>query len=293
MISRDDYEEVLQMRRDLDALRADLIRTVRAYYARKYSPDQPRVPAGSREGGQWTGGEGGGGINDSRVISDATPDNDWKPGAQYAAGPRGPKDRLPLHVPVPSAGDGVSSTYRAGQVTIVNEAQTGLSTVDARTESLKALLEQVVNARAEGSGSQYGTAIHTDFANAVRSENLPGIGRKGVEQTFGPDPDNPDVPYGTKDSVRTDVVLRNNIGDVIAIYDVKTGSAYLGPKRVQELREKTGASPLVPIIEMHIQRGLSLKAKTGQGHYVWTITLRLWNPWLRGIVGQGAGEGVL
>lgn len=29
-----------------------------ALYERKYSQDQPRVPAGSREGGQWTGGEG-------------------------------------------------------------------------------------------------------------------------------------------------------------------------------------------------------------------------------------------
>ena len=25
-------------------------------YERKYSPEQPRVPAGSREGGQWTNG---------------------------------------------------------------------------------------------------------------------------------------------------------------------------------------------------------------------------------------------
>ena len=30
-----------------------------ALYERKYSQDQPRVPAGSREGGQWTDGEGG------------------------------------------------------------------------------------------------------------------------------------------------------------------------------------------------------------------------------------------
>jgi len=27
---------------------------------RKYSQNQPRVPAGSREGGQWTSGGGGG-----------------------------------------------------------------------------------------------------------------------------------------------------------------------------------------------------------------------------------------
>ncbi len=68
MISQDDYEEVLQMRRELAVLRADWMLTLRAHYARKYSPDQPRVPAGSREGGQWTDGNGGGGINDSRLF---------------------------------------------------------------------------------------------------------------------------------------------------------------------------------------------------------------------------------
>lgn len=291
MLSQADYEEVLQMRREFAVLRADWERTIGKYYKRKYRPDLPRVPAGSREGGQWTGD--GGGQTDRRIISDVTPDNDWIPGARYAAGPRGPRDRLPPLPHIPGPGEGIVSTYRPGQVTIVNNAQTGLSTVDERTETLKTILEGVVNARAEGSGPEYGTAIHTDFANAVRFENLRGIGRKGVEQTFGPDPDDPDVSYGTKGSVRTDVVLRNDIGDVIAIYDVKTGSAYLGPRRVQELREKTGASPIVPIIEMHIQRGLSLKAKTEQRYYVWIITLRLWNPWIRGIVGLGAGEGVL
>jgi hypothetical protein len=45
-----------------------------------FNPDEPRVPAGSPDGGQWTS-EGGNGA----VISDATPDNTWKPGGQYAA----------------------------------------------------------------------------------------------------------------------------------------------------------------------------------------------------------------
>jgi hypothetical protein len=281
MISQGDYREVLQMRRELAGLRADWMRTVRDYYTHKYNPHQPRVPAGRREGGQWTRLDGGAGINE--VISDATPDNDWIPGSQYAAGPRGPKEKRPLHVHVPDAAERLTSTYRPGQVSIVNEAQTGLSTVDERTESLKTILERVVNARAEGAGPEYGTAIHTDFAKAVRAENLRGIGKKGVEQTFGPDPDASEVPYGTKDSIRTDVVLRSDVGDVIAIYDVKTGGAKLGPKRVQELRNKTGASLNIPIIEMHVRRGLSLKARTEQAYHVWIITLRLWNPWLKAI----------
>ncbi|MBI3704553.1 MAG: hypothetical protein HY244_12085 [Rhizobiales bacterium] len=70
-------------------------------YESKYSPNQPRVPAGSSEGGRWTG-EGGGagdgssfpstgseptagsGRSDPRVLSDATPDNYYKPGTQLA-----------------------------------------------------------------------------------------------------------------------------------------------------------------------------------------------------------------
>lgn len=60
----------------------------------KYSPNQPRVPAGSgRESGRWTDGSGGIGslarpmgnigINDPRVVSDADPDT-VRPGQQYA-----------------------------------------------------------------------------------------------------------------------------------------------------------------------------------------------------------------
>ena len=294
MFSRTEYEEILQMRREFAALRQDWERTVSEYYARKYRPDQPRVPAGSREGGRWTSDGVGDRINDSRVVSDAMPENGWKPGARYAAGPRTPKDRLfPLHIPSPNSGDGVVSTYRAGQVTIVNNAQTGISTVDETTEKLKTILEKVVNARPEGFGSEYGKAIHYDFGDAVKAENLRGIGSDGVEHTFGPDPDNRDVSYGSKGSIRTDVILRNDIGDVIAIYDVKTGDANLGPRRVQELREKTDAALSIPVIEMHIRRGLSLKAHIEQGQYFWIITLRLWNPWIRDIRDRGEGASSL
>jgi hypothetical protein len=45
-----------------------------------FNPDEPRVPAGNPEGGQWTRDGGNGAI-----ISDATPDSTWKPGDQYAA----------------------------------------------------------------------------------------------------------------------------------------------------------------------------------------------------------------
>jgi hypothetical protein len=56
----------------------------------KYSPDQPRVPRGRSNGGQWTtADEGSSGRNDPRVISDAAPSSVVE-GTQYAQSrPRG------------------------------------------------------------------------------------------------------------------------------------------------------------------------------------------------------------
>jgi hypothetical protein len=60
-----------------------------------FNPDQPRVPAGHSDGGQWTSESGGKPGNEQRVTSDVAADNDWKPGAQYASksGGRRPPDR--------------------------------------------------------------------------------------------------------------------------------------------------------------------------------------------------------
>jgi hypothetical protein len=47
----------------------------------KYSPDQPRVPAGVPEGGQWTAEGGAGGRG---PVSDGTPRDQGKPATQIA-----------------------------------------------------------------------------------------------------------------------------------------------------------------------------------------------------------------
>ncbi len=82
--------------------------------ALKYSPDQPRVPAGNPDGGQWTDGGGGGGggsstprsrtdpaagggRNDPRVLSDITPDNYYKPGTRLAQNDRTSGYPVDLH----------------------------------------------------------------------------------------------------------------------------------------------------------------------------------------------------
>lgn len=85
-----------------------------------YNPAQPRVPAGHPDGGQWTSGDWGGAANASsrQVLSDATPDDAWKPGVRYASLEAGthadtsvdvaPAHRFEFHAPITSneSGDG-------------------------------------------------------------------------------------------------------------------------------------------------------------------------------------------
>jgi hypothetical protein len=104
------YEEYQRKLAELRWMLADLkldltLQRLRAKaYKANFNPAQPRWPAGSREGGQWTDGGGGGGrINDPRVISDVEPVEDLKPGAQYAALKRpGNLPKLPKQEPPPN-----------------------------------------------------------------------------------------------------------------------------------------------------------------------------------------------
>ena len=147
------------------------------------------------------------------------------------------------------------------QITIHPSALTGISTIDDTTKKLTSTLVDVMEAMDKVVPARtpqlYGMAVHKAFEIAVRSKNLRGIGTKGVETTFSLDRAN--APYGFKGSIRTDVVLRNEIGDVMAIYDVKTGERGIDSTREAELRAKTRAGPNVPVIEMHVLRGVTLK----------------------------------
>lgn len=63
-----------------------------------------------------------------------------------------------------------------------------------------------------------------------------------------------------------DAVLRNEIGDIIAIYDVKTGDDTIEPRRGRELRAATGVGPDVPIIVLH-QKRIILKSRLPEPRY--------------------------
>jgi hypothetical protein len=202
-----------------------------------YDPNQPRVPAGNPDGGQWTS-VGGGGVGlaapqsasrrAAHVLNDAGPGG-IKVWTQYAE----VRDN-----------DDVQDTNKIDAAAI---AQT--------TATLHQVVLQVSAAVIRRPGSsprEYGVDVHTLFAKTVRALNLSGIGKDGVEQSFDAEGL---ARYGKDGSIRTDVVLRNEQGRIIAIYDLKTGAAVIRPSRAKELRAMTWAGPDVPVIELHSIRG--------------------------------------
>lgn len=211
-------------------LRVEKALTRNAFYCPKagFDTNQPRLPAGTREGGQWTRDAGS---VSNRIVSDTTPDP-VVPGAQYAQ----------------------------TRIEIAPSALTGISTIDNTTKTLANTLASVVDILPAGSGPVYGIAVHAAFANAVRAQNIPGISFSDVETTFSLANS---FRYGSKDSIRTDVILRNDVGDIRAIYDVKTGDATIAQSRADELRTKTRVGPDVPVIELNLKRGVMLKNAIG------------------------------
>lgn len=139
---------------------------------------------------------------------------------------------------------------------------TGNPVVDRTSAELAAIFASVIEANQPAVGmtpQQYGTFIHLQFGDRVRSAGIPGIGYGDVETTF-PEGNS----YGSLDSIRTDVILRDVDGKIIAIFDVKTGAKGLPPARVDKLRTKTGAAPDTPVVEIRVE-GILLKIQIALG----------------------------
>lgn len=73
-----------------------------------------------------------------------------------------------------------------------------------------------------------------------------------IERSFTLPPGFP----SSKKSVRPDIVLRDDSGDGVAIYDIKTGDKGIDPWRARELCAATGAEPDVPIIVMYTDEAI-------------------------------------
>jgi hypothetical protein len=273
LMAPDDDEPLRQRRAELAAMRGDLavlvcdirklgeelpalVMAELQSELKKYNPDQPRVPAGNRDGGQWTSGNEAGsetpsvsasspvtGATDASV--DAVTSVSEKP-ARYAALETGT---------VTDETAGVSPNHRQGvryagtAVEIDASALTGLDNIDETTKKLAKILARSVDEVGLVPGAaRYGTAVHVAFEFNVFYEGIRGIGPGDIEPSFS-------LPLGypsTKKTVSPDVVLRNDIGDIIAVYDVKTGDERLDRARRAELRAATGVDRTVPIIELRV-----------------------------------------
>ena len=82
----------------------------------------------------------------------------------------------------------------------------------------------------QGTGRFAGTKKHSAFAERVNALNDLLL-RSEVSYLNGEI-----VPYGTKGSVRLDVVEYAQDGSIIAVYDLKTGAVGLTPSRIQQIQ---------------------------------------------------------
>jgi len=218
----------------------------------KYSSDQPRVPAGNPDGGQWTTGDGGSGSPSS--SSGAASDEPEHP-RRYAARETG---TLTDETATENRG---AHNPRYAMTTVHDETPmaTGNPVIDSTTDKLTTLLVGVMNNLELWPGltpQRYGQLVHQQFANAVRAAVLPGIAYNDVETTF---PEG--WSYGSPDSIRTDVVLRDDSGTIIAIYDVKTGQSGLTFARISELLAKTRAPIGTRVMELRIDGAILRKVQ--------------------------------
>jgi hypothetical protein len=228
----------------------DYAETERAEVQRlfKYNPDQPRVPAGQSAGGQWTSGNGSGSSGGPETDGGASPHGHPGNGPQYAA--------LDTGTRTDAANAPVDEQY--GAVNVKRFDRTGNNFIDSTSVELSTIFASIIVANPRPPGmtpQQYGTFIHLMFKDAVIAAQLIGISSVDVETTF---PEG--QRYGSRGSIRTDVVLRDTDGAVIAIYDIKTGESGIEPDRADELRTKTGAPPNTPVIEIRIE-GILLKVR--------------------------------
>jgi hypothetical protein len=144
------------------------------------------------------------------------------------------------------------------EVTTYDSFLTGIPTIDETSDALSNILTKVMATLEylpEMTPQKCGIAVHAAFGLAVKLANLPGVG--DIERSFSLEDSDPG--YGVAGTVRTDVTLRNVQGDIIAIYDVKTGDKQMLRPRADALREKTGAAPGTPVFELNIVRGPSRK----------------------------------
>jgi hypothetical protein len=111
--------------------------------------------------------------------------------------------------------------------------------------NISSQLQQCANKANEsisGAGHVVGTQKHVVFANEVNKLNNPQL---KTEVSFK---DGKMVPYGTKGSVRFDVVQFDSNDNPVMAWDFKTGSAQLTAARIEKMQQAIGKG--VEILEI-------------------------------------------
>jgi hypothetical protein len=93
-----------------------------------------------------------------------------------------------------------------------------------------------------GSGSVYGTRVHTAFAQEVRALEQSNLTSEVSYLARRP------VLYGTPGSVRIDVIY-GPVDNPIAAFDLKTGSASLTTSRIQQIQSNLPRTN-IPVLEV-------------------------------------------
>ena len=252
-------------------LRLDHARFQKPQYVEcKYSPNQPRLPAGSRGGGQWTSGgtstglpltdasESANGILEAESLVDGEVQLAYLGQAFQVGrlvGQTGIEAALSLYAAL-SAGNGADrSAVAVFRATDFEPGADPLSPVSAVGSLTREEVEYICPAqnlvqdltdkaagsfnRADYSAANYGTAVHlklkNDFMDLLDPNLLAEASYLKTIAETGVPPEK-SASYGTKGSIRVDV-LEKTSSYTVCVYDIKTGRSTLGPSRMREIAQ--------------------------------------------------------
>lgn len=250
--------EIARLMRDPDALRHERERMPSSGRRGHYDPNQPRMPAGHSDGGQWTDNDGdtaASGLTDGErpQLAQFSPERSpVRPSVRppVRPGPLGalltlfaiwsarntPQNRAIFEFNARQYLADPSGQLSQADVEILNRDQVrnacpGLKEVQDKTD------EAVRDVRRDGGGSmspqQFGTAVHKRLEHLIKRD----AGSNLQAEASRVKSEDANKTYGTKDSVRIDV-LECAEARTACVYDIKTGegrSSGLSPRRMREL----------------------------------------------------------
>jgi RHS repeat-associated protein len=129
------------------------------------------------------------------------------------------------------------ATGKLGGAEVVTAAATTTSTKNALVSAAKSAVSQM----GPGKGPAYGSKVHSVFRREVDALGLSGV-KTEVSYLNGVP-----VPWGTPGSVRLDAVQYGTAGDLLAVFDLKTGGAVLSPSRANSIFANLPPGPKPPI----------------------------------------------